>query len=85
MNVNIEETVMSNQYKVIIMCGVESAVNIYRGFDGGGGGGSVFLFTPWPLDSCSWNQVLQLLEAKPLSQSGRFTEDKSILCLPGIE
>jgi hypothetical protein len=47
--------------------------------------GSLVLFTPWPLDTCSWSQVLQILEARPLSQSGLFAEDKSILCPPGVE
>jgi len=45
----------------------------------------VILFTPWPLYSGSWSQVLQVLEGKPQGLSERFAEDKNLLCFPGIE
>jgi hypothetical protein len=45
----------------------------------------MILFTLWPLYTCSWSQVLQVLEGKPQGQSERFAEHKNLLCFPGIE
>jgi len=43
------------------------------------------LFTPWPLYTCCWSQVIQVLEGKPQGLPERFAEDKSRLCFPGNE